>query len=403
MPRSSGARIAEANNVPEAQVGRHFLVYVVMLLNIAQIRRGRRWNSDQMTGCYLTDLPQQFMRGMADFEPDYASNYFIPRDTVKPPSSLRRRVWPQLDRWRQAHLDLPGAVDIVEPNLAAGGFLELLDKLRDVFLQDSVFLQQEFPNHPIFRDALFGTAEYAIFAAAVLAAADTLQHEDPHLVAIAKAIPSVNERLRSLTSVIQTGQASHATALAQMTSSINELATKLDDFLTGSFSLTFTPGRSRMLPQGYDSMGQPQQHLTSPSLLNLDLQQPVDLGGPPPPPTRPTAQQEAAVLLYKLSRQVVTIPDLWKEWTVGLGGLPSVAALDKAYGSRWRSPSERQYYSMRKVIIDEILAIAGGKADDRDEVASAIEALERQRVQNKFSLDKFIKTIKGQRKQRQKQ
>jgi hypothetical protein len=88
MPRLSGARIAEVYNVSEAQ-----------------IRRGRRWNSDQITGCYLTDLPRQFMRGMADFEPDYASNYFVPREAVKPPPSLRRCVWPQLDRWHAAHLD----------------------------------------------------------------------------------------------------------------------------------------------------------------------------------------------------------------------------------------------------------------------------------------------------------
>ncbi len=187
MPRSSGARIAEANNVPEAQ-----------------IRRGGRWNSDQMTGCYLTDLPRQFMRGMADFEPDYASNYFVPRETIKPLPSLRRRMWPQLNRWREAHLDLPGASEAVDPNLAAGGFLELLDKLRDVFLQDSVFIRRSYPHHPIFWDALFATAEYATFATAVEAAVDTLCHKDPHLVAITKAIPSVNERLRSLTSVIQT-------------------------------------------------------------------------------------------------------------------------------------------------------------------------------------------------------
>ena len=95
MPRSCGARIAEANNVPEPQ-----------------IRRGGHWNSDQMTGCYLTDLPRQFMRGMADFEPDYASNYFVPRETIKPPPSLRQRVWPQLDGWRQAHLGLPGATEV---------------------------------------------------------------------------------------------------------------------------------------------------------------------------------------------------------------------------------------------------------------------------------------------------
>jgi hypothetical protein len=91
---------------------------------------------------------------VADFEPDYRLNYFIPRETVKPARSLRQRVWPQLDRWRQAYLGLPGATEAVEPNLAAGGFLELLDKLRDVFLQDSVFVRRDHPDHPLFRDTL---------------------------------------------------------------------------------------------------------------------------------------------------------------------------------------------------------------------------------------------------------
>jgi Centromere DNA-binding protein complex CBF3 subunit, domain 2 len=150
-----------------------------------------------MTGCYLTDLPRQFIRGVADFEPDYPSNYFIPQETVKPARSLRQR-----------------ATEAVEPNLAASGFLELLDKLRDVFLQDSVFVRRDHLDHPLFRDVLFTGPKYASFTTAVLAAADTLRHEDPHLVAIEKAIPSVNERLRSMTGVIQTGQAAHVVSLA---------------------------------------------------------------------------------------------------------------------------------------------------------------------------------------------
>ena len=63
-------------------------------------------------------------------------------------------------------------------------------------------MRQRYPYYLIFRDALFATTEYASFATAVEAATDTLRHEDPHLVVIEKAIPSVNERLRSLTSVL---------------------------------------------------------------------------------------------------------------------------------------------------------------------------------------------------------
>jgi hypothetical protein len=76
------------------------------------------------------------MRGQADFEPAYASSYFLARD-IQPPERFRRRVWPDLDRWQAAHLELPEATEKVEPNLAAGGFLELLNRLRDVFLQAS--------------------------------------------------------------------------------------------------------------------------------------------------------------------------------------------------------------------------------------------------------------------------
>jgi hypothetical protein len=244
--------------------------------------------------------------------------------------------------------------------------------------------------------------EYAAFAAAILAAANTLRHEDPHLVAIEKAIPSVNERLRSMTSVVQTGQAAHATGLAQLEYAVNELAGKVTDFLTGSFALTFTPGRSRLLPQGHDLAGLPRQH-TPPSPTPLP-QSAIDLGGGGPLlPSQPTAlkrQNEADMAYvpsYKLSRQVMTIPDLWKEWTVGLGGLPSVASLDAVYGSHWRLRSERQYYSMRKVIIDEIATRAGGILN-KEALEAVVEEMEKERISRKASLDKFIKAIKAERK-----
>ena len=99
-----------------------------------------------------------------------------------------------------------------------------------------------------------------------------------------------------MTSVIQTGQASHTVVLTQVTGALNELTGKLDDFLTGSFSLTFTPGRSRILPGGYDPVaGQPRQY-TPPSPLDLSVQQPaVDLGGPPPPLAAPGVLDGQAV------------------------------------------------------------------------------------------------------------
>ena len=55
---------------------------------------------------------------------------------------------------------------------------------------------------------------------------------------------------------------------------------------------------------------------------------------------------------------------------------------------------------MRKVIIDEIVAIAGNRLDDEEAIRAAVEALERQRVREKASLDKLIKVLKEERKRR---
>ena len=52
-------------------------------------------------------------------------------------------------------------------------------------------------------------------------------------------------------------------------------------------------------------------------------------------------------------------------WTVGLRGQLSVEVLDERWGSRSHHGPEFQFYSRRKVIIDEIkrpiIAMAGGR------------------------------------------
>lgn len=111
-------------------------VFPYYVLTVLQIRRGGRWNSDQMTGCYLTTLPRKFMRGMAQFPPKYPAAYFIPRATIEPSYDLSSRVWPQLDQWKHSYELYPKTMD---QSLAAGAFLELMQKLRVVFLQVEIF------------------------------------------------------------------------------------------------------------------------------------------------------------------------------------------------------------------------------------------------------------------------
>ncbi|XP_044715179.1 centromere DNA-binding protein complex CBF3 subunit [Hirsutella rhossiliensis] len=150
-----------------------------------QIRRAGRWNNgDQMTGCYLTSLPFEFMRAVADFDPEWSGSYFVPRATVRPPVVLLVQVWPQLDKWKEAHSS-PFSDLGVEQNMAAGAFLELLEWLREVLLQDAVFLRESYPDHPIFQDPVFSCPEFEAFASKVQDTC-TRDHEDSHTTVIQK-------------------------------------------------------------------------------------------------------------------------------------------------------------------------------------------------------------------------
>jgi hypothetical protein len=100
---------------------------------------------------------------------------------------------------------------------------------------------------------------------------------------------------------------------------------------------------------------------------------------------------------YHLSRGITTIPDLWREWTVGLGRQLSVEALDERWSSRWRHGAEFQFYSQRKVIINKIKRlVAGGR-----EAVDVVDSLEQQRLRSKASLSQVINDLKAAAKARE--
>ena len=151
-PRKQSARLAEIRGVPEAQ-----------------IRRAGRWNTDAMTGVYLSYLPRAFMRSIAGF-PQRGNAYFLPRAREIPDEALCTRIWPEVDVWlERMEAYHPDRTDneVVRLDLAGSGFLRLLRTLRVILLQDSVVLRQQFPRHPLWADPLFNCEEYRRFAARV--------------------------------------------------------------------------------------------------------------------------------------------------------------------------------------------------------------------------------------------
>lgn len=55
---------------------------------------------------------------------------------------------------------------------------------------------------------------------------------------------------------------------------------------------------------------------------------------------------------YTLSRTIVTVQDLWREWTAGLEpGQPSVLEMNRKYGSAWRKDPKGSVYSVILILL----------------------------------------------------
>ena len=122
----------------------------------------------------------------------------------------------------------------------------------------------------------------------------------------------------------------------------------------------------------------------------------------PLPPLLPLLEDRELALepqlpVYRMSRVVKTVRALWQEWTVGLGGSPSVAALDLKWGSRWRAgrQNELQWYSLRLEVIKEIKRVAQAQRVSEE---AAMWQVNLQQEQMQCSLDQLCKRLRAGRK-----
>ncbi len=382
-PRPGGAKHAELNGVAEGQ-----------------IRRGGRWNNDALTKCYLTHLPRKFIRGMAGFNPSIPGNFYLPRAKVLPPRSLEQALWPFVDEWLawfNSNLGADGAEDSDYDDdndddtrdLAAQGFLHLLQQLRTILLQDSVIMRKEFPDHPIWTDPIFHRDDYLAFARDV--ELSLMDVEEPEEIQIRKALPAIAERLSTIHHSLARDISGLGTEARQK---LDGIQLNIADLLEGRISITLhtTPHHTAAVssppaPPTSTSASLSPTAPSSPPLLPQLLPQP-SLEPQPSPllPPLPT---------YLLSRAISTVPQLWREWTVGLGGGPSVQGLEDMYGPRWRPKhSEQVMYGRRKVIIDEIR----GRQARGITAGAAVEAVELIRQRGQLSLYRLSQMLNKQRK-----
>jgi hypothetical protein len=94
---------------------------------------------------------------------------------------------------------------------------------------------------------------------------------------------------------------------------------------------------------------------------------------------------------YKLSRTIATVHDLWREWSIGIGGRPAVKVLEDTWGAKWRKDTtERRFFNRRRIVIDEVNRIA---SDDGVTIEEAIRRLDDKMKASSKSLDWLQKQI----------
>ncbi|KAK4233645.1 hypothetical protein C8A03DRAFT_38638, partial [Achaetomium macrosporum] len=255
---------------------------------------------------------------------------------------------------------------------ATGAFIELLHWLRDVLLQDAVFLMAKYPDHPVFRDPVFWSPQFNAFAAKVREAAQE-SFEDDRGTAIEKVIPEVSEKLRSLAAYQLAVEKAVERRHSELVQEVKLLKAQIADIRRMEYQVvtTFTPGgrlhRTEQFArrQGCEACLSPPEPprrrpvtpsagppLTAVSTLDYGaalapapatvaaVSSPATLGAP----AMTVAQQGPPQIRFP--RTLRTVGDLYQLWRHGFGMMPSIDELEKRWGSTWRLRNERQLFSM---------------------------------------------------------
>ncbi|EDN08838.1 predicted protein [Histoplasma mississippiense (nom. inval.)] len=238
-----------------------------------------------------------------------------------------------------------------EQDLAAQRFLRLLKQLHTVILQDSVLLQRQFPDHPLWSDALFVREDYQKYTLQIVQALETAV--EPQKIQIQRVVSVIADQLKNVRQEMIQSIDKWGYENQQLQ---QKMAQQLADLVDGQiiFSIQAVPQRSAAQNSVMNLAAIPSTFSlpSSSSTFSRDI---VQRSVESEMEMRQSSSNNAesvdltATLLtssrtgngYSLSRTIQSVPDLWREWTTGLGGGPSVQSLEDQGGS-WRKGSSKE-------------------------------------------------------------
>jgi len=256
-------------------------------------------------------------------------------------------IWPELDAWKGCFGPQPHQKN----DLAAMGVTNLLFYLREVVLQDSVVLRKMFPSNLVWNHPVFQHEAYKSFAQKVKASQQ--EEESPSQLSILyRAMPFLAEHLKAAEAQNEQRARKLEALLDSMAESQQAQSSQLQLLTSGGLTFRLEAPLAAVWPQGRPT--HPSRPLMEAAPLALStagssrytsaqasaVSSPCRMASPPlsQPEPRPEPRPESGPPpVHRMCRAVKTVRALWREWTEGLGGNPSVAALDSKWGSRWRA------------------------------------------------------------------
>jgi hypothetical protein len=107
-----------------------------------QIRRQGRWNSTSKNDVYLTSVPREMMQSMAGFPTN--GRFSSARAALDPSTSLYKK-FPAIDE-RHDRLSAkelsPDSNDLIQPNVAANAYIQVIMMPMKTFIQDSALMME---------------------------------------------------------------------------------------------------------------------------------------------------------------------------------------------------------------------------------------------------------------------
>jgi hypothetical protein len=322
----------------------------------------------------------------------------VHRASVAPPDELLSMIWPELDAWKERFGPQADQIN----DLAGMGLTNLLFYLREVILQDSVALRKLFPNNPIWNHPVFQHSAYQAFAQKVEACLQDKEHPSQlsllyqailqltdYLRAMDTRIDGLGDRLKAITNSIAQSQSLQSLQLQQ-----------LQHLTSGNLTFRLEAPQQLLLPMPLPPPS------TAPSSYTFAqasiVATPFARSPSPPLQGQDQVQQERELLeppKHRMCRAVRTVEALWRKWTVGLQGNPSIEVLDRKWGNRWRAgrQSELQWYSLRLEVIREVRWVAQAQRTSEE---AAMWQVSLQQQQTGCSIDQFCKQLRAGRKAR---